>query len=72
MLAAVVDRGGFLFLLRILLFLALVLGGVSGFAYLLTRDRRYLRFSWGLLKLMGGIAAVFLALLVLERLVLVV
>jgi len=61
-----------LFLLRVLVFLALVLGGLSGFAYLLTRDRCYLRFSWGLIKLMVVIAAVFLALLVLERLVLVV
>jgi hypothetical protein len=72
LLAAVIDRGGLLLLLRILVFLALVLGGTSGLAYLLTRDRRYLRFCWGLVKLMGGIAAVFLTLLVLERLVLVV
>jgi heme/copper-type cytochrome/quinol oxidase subunit 2 len=58
-------------LLRILVFLTLVLAGLSALAYLLTRDRRYARLSWGLVKLMALVGAVFLALLVLERLVLI-
>jgi hypothetical protein len=56
-----------MFVLRLLAILALI-GVAGGFvAYALTRDRRYLTFSWTLLKYGVIFALIVFALLVLER-----
>ena len=57
---------------RLLVFLALATAAVSGAFYLFTRDARYLKFAWQILKFGLIFLAVFGALYVLERIVLVV
>jgi hypothetical protein len=59
-------------LLRIVGFIVLITIGAGIVTYLLTGDRRWLRFSWQVLKyalLIAGVALVFLAI---ERLILAV
>jgi uncharacterized membrane protein len=58
--------------LRLIGFLALVAIGASVVTYLVTRDRRWLRFAWQLVKYSLIITLVALAFLALERLVLAV
>ena len=53
--------------LRILGALLVIGVGASVAVYLVTRDRRWLRFSWQILKLGLIILLIFFALLVLER-----
>lgn len=53
--------------LRILGALLVIGVGASIAVYLVTRDRRWLRFSWQLLKLGLIIILIFFALLALER-----
>jgi hypothetical protein len=55
-------------ILRILGALLIITVGASAAVYLVTMDRRWLRFSWQILKFGFIIILVFLALLVLERL----
>jgi energy-coupling factor transporter transmembrane protein EcfT len=52
-------------------FLALIAIGASLLAYLVTQDRRWLRFSWQILKYTLILLLIVLALLAVERLVLV-
>jgi hypothetical protein len=52
-------------------FLALIAIGASLLAYLLTQDRRWLRFSWQILKYGSILLLIVLAFLAVERLVLV-
>jgi hypothetical protein len=59
-------------LLRIVGFIVLITIGAGIVTYLLTGDRRWLRFSWQVLKyalLIAGVALVFLAI---ERLILAI
>jgi len=56
---------------RLLVYLALITIGVSGALYLFTRDKRYLTFAWQVFKFSAIFLAVFGALFVLERLVLI-
>jgi hypothetical protein len=58
--------------LRILGALLVIVIGVSVAFYLVTKDRRWLRFSWQVVKLGFIIILIFLALLVLERLTIVI
>ncbi len=58
--------------LRILGALLVIGVGASVAVYLVTRDRRWLRFSWQLLKLGLIILLIFLSLLALERFAIVV
>ena len=58
-------------IVRLLVYLALITIGVSGALYLFTRDRRYLSFAWQIFKFSAIFLAVFGALFVLERLVLI-
>ena len=51
--------------------LALIAIGASLLAYLLTQDRRWLRFSWQILKYGSILLLIVLAFLAVERLVLV-
>lgn len=51
--------------------LALIAIGASLLAYLLTQDRRWLRFSWQVLKYGSILLLIVLAFLAVERLVLV-
>lgn len=55
-------------ILRILGALLVITVGVSVAVYLVTKDRRWLRFSWQILKFGLIIILIFLALLALERL----
>jgi hypothetical protein len=55
-------------ILRILGALLIITVGVSAAVYLVTKDRRWLRFSWQILKFGFIIILIFLALLALERL----
>lgn len=57
-------------ILRILGALLVVTVGASAAVYLVTKDRRWLRFSWQILKFGLVILLIFLALLALERLAL--
>ena len=56
-------------LVRLLLFLALAAIAVSAVMYLFTRDRRYLRFIWQVVKFTLVILAVVLIFFAFERLV---
>lgn len=58
--------------LRLMGFLFLVALGVSFALYLATRQRRYLSLAFGLIKFGVALALVFVALYLLERLVLIV
>jgi len=55
-------------ILRILGALLVITVGASAAVYLVTKDRRWLRFSWQILKFGVAIILIFLALLALERL----
>jgi len=56
-------------LVRLLLFLALAAMAVSAVMYLLTKDRRYLRFIWQVVKFTLIILAVVLIFFAFERIV---
>jgi hypothetical protein len=58
--------------LRVIGFLVLVAIGASLVTYLVTRDRRWLRFAWQTLKFSLILTLIVLAFLALERLVLAV
>ena len=58
--------------LRVVGFLVLVAIGASVVTYLVTQDRRWLRFSWQTFKYSLIVLLVVLAFLVLERLILAV
>lgn len=58
--------------LRLFGFLVLVLIAASGVTYLVTRDRRWLRFGWQLFKYSVILALIVIAFLVLERVILAV
>jgi len=58
--------------LRILGALLVITIGTSAAVYLVTKDRRWLRFSWQFLKVGLIILLIFLALVALERLAIVV
>jgi hypothetical protein len=53
---------------RFFLLLLVIIIGLGFFAYALTNDRRYLRFSWRLLKGAFIFVLIFFGLLFLERL----
>ena len=55
-------------ILRILGALLVITVGASAAVYLVTKDRRWLRFSWQILKFGLIILLIFLALFALERL----
>jgi len=55
-------------ILRILGVLLVIMIGVSVAVYLMTKDRRWLRFSWQILKFGLIMILIFMALLALERL----
>jgi multisubunit Na+/H+ antiporter MnhB subunit len=57
-------------LLRVVGFLALIVIGASMVTFLVTKDRRWLRFGWQVLKYSLILGLIFLAFLALERLVL--
>lgn len=57
--------------LRLLLILAALLIVLSGGLYLFTRDARYLRFSWQIVRFVVVMLLVFGVLFVLERYVLI-
>ena len=56
-------------LVRLLLFLALAANAVAGVMYLFSKDRRYLRFIWQVIKFTIVILAVVLIFFAFERLV---
>jgi hypothetical protein len=56
-------------LVRLLLFLALAAIAVSALMYLFSKDRRYLRFIWQVLKFTLVILAVVLIFFAFERLI---
>lgn len=58
--------------LRILGALLVIVIGVSVAFYLVTKDRRWLRFSWQVVKVGFIILLIFLALLVFERLTIII
>jgi len=58
--------------LRLAGFLSLLVIGASLVTYLITRDRRWLRFGWQTLKYSLVLALIVAAFLVLERLVLAI
>ena len=58
--------------LRVVGFLVLVAIGASVVTYLVTQDRRWLRFGWQTFKYSLFVVLVVLAFLVLERLILAV
>jgi hypothetical protein len=58
--------------LRLAGFLSLLVIGASLVTYLITRDRRWLRFGWQTLKYSVVLALIVVAFLVLERLVLAI
>jgi len=58
--------------LRILGALLVIVTGVSTALYLVTKDRRWLCFSWQIVKLGFIILLIFFALLALERLAIIV
>jgi hypothetical protein len=57
---------------RVIGFLVLVAIGAALVTYLVTRDRRWLRFAWQVLKYSLILTLIVLAFLVLERLILAV
>jgi hypothetical protein len=57
-------------LLRVVGFLVLIVIGASMVTFLVTKDRRWLRFGWQVLKYSLILGLIFLAFLALERLVL--
>ena len=57
---------------RILGFIVLVVIAASGITYLITRDRRWLRFGWQLFKYSVVLALIVLAFVVLERVIIAV
>jgi nucleoside recognition membrane protein YjiH len=57
-----------LVVLRIVAYVAVILIGASLAAFLVTRDRRFLRFAWQIVKYGLVFAGVVLALLAVERL----
>jgi hypothetical protein len=56
-------------LVRLLLFLALAAMAISGIMYIFTKDRRYLRFIWQVIKFTIVILAVVLIFFAFERIV---
>lgn len=60
------------FVLRVVGFLILITIGASLVTYLLTRNRRYLTFSWQALKYGMVMASIVLAFILFERLVMVI
>ena len=58
--------------LRVIGFLVLIAIGASVVTFLVTKDRRWLRFGWQVLKYSVIVALVVLAFLTLERLILAV
>ena len=56
-------------LVRLLLFLALAAMAISGVIFIFTRDRRYLRFIWQVVKFTIVILAVVLIFFAFERIV---
>ena len=60
------------FVLRVVGFLILITIGASLVTYLLTRNRRYLTFSWQVLKYGMVMASIVLAFILFERLVMVI
>jgi energy-coupling factor transporter transmembrane protein EcfT len=58
-----------LILVRLLLFLALAAIAVAGILYLFTRDRRYLRFIWQVIKFTVLLLAIVLIFFAFERIV---
>lgn len=60
-----------MFALRILAYLAVAGIGTSLIAYVVSRDRRYLRYGWRILQYGVIFALVLFALMALERLILV-
>ena len=56
-------------LVRLLLFLALAAMAVSGVMFIFTKDRRYLRFIWQVVKFTIVILAVVLIFFAFERIV---
>jgi hypothetical protein len=59
-------------ILRILGALLIIAVGATTAVYLVTKDRRWLRLTWQILKLGLVLALIFLALLALERLAIVI
>jgi hypothetical protein len=57
---------------RILGFLVLAVIAASGVTYLMTRDRRWLRFGWQLFKYSFILALIVLVFVVLERVIIAV
>jgi hypothetical protein len=57
---------------RVLGFLVLIVIGASFVTYLVTRDRRWLRFGWQLFKYSVILALIVIAFIVLERVILAV
>ena len=60
------------FLLRLAGFIVLIVIGAGFATYLITGDKRWLRFAWQVLKYSLLVAAVGLAFLALERVILAV
>lgn len=58
--------------LRVIGFLALITIGASVVTYIVTKDKRWLRFGWQVLKYSLILVLIVLAFLALERLVLAV
>ena len=56
-------------LVRLLLFLALAAMAISGVMYIFTKDRRYLRFIWQVIKFTIVILAVVMIFFAFERIV---
>jgi hypothetical protein len=59
-------------ILRILGALMIIAVGATTAVYLVTKDRRWLRLTWQILKFGLVLALIFLALLALERLAIVI
>jgi hypothetical protein len=59
-------------ILRILGALLIIAVGATTAVYLVTKDRRWLRLTWQILKFGLVLALIFLALLALERLAIVI
>jgi hypothetical protein len=70
--ASHVPEPNALLVLRIVGFLVLITIGSSLVMYLLTRNRRYVTFAWQVLKYGMVMAAIVLAFIVFERVVLVI
>lgn len=60
-----------MFILRLFAYLGLIAIAVSLVLFLLTRDARYLRFTWQVLKFFTVFLLVFTAVLLMGRLILV-